>query len=100
MSAYVALARTRAQRQGQLGEKLAPVYTLILMLIVRGTKEPAGTLGHWVPFLVTLHSNTQYHPKRAIGLILARTGLEGGLAAPWGGFANHEVILENVTNTL
>ena len=49
--------------------------------------EREGTLGHLVPFTVIIHNNTQYSPKRAIGLILAGIGLAGdcqlhGVALP------------------
>ena len=35
----------------------------------------ACTWEHWVPRTVTIHNNTQYHPRRATGLILAGIGL-------------------------
>ena len=39
--------------------------------------EGAYTLGHLVPFTVTVQNNTQYHPRRVTGLIMVGIGL------PW-----------------
>ena len=57
----------------------------------------ACTLGPWVPFTVTIHNNTQYLPRRAIRLILAGTGLAGGLASPWS--ENLTISLESLALT-
>ena len=60
----------------------------------------ASTLGQLVPSTVTIHSNTQYRPRRVIGLILAGIELQRGLAAPRAGFTYCEVTLGNLTSTL
>lgn len=61
--------------------------------------ERACPLEHLVPFMFTVHNNAQDHSRKAVGL-MAGMGMAGGLAAPWGDLAYHEVILENLTNTL
>ena len=50
---------------------------------------------------ITISKHTQHYPreKRAIGLILAGTGLPVGLAGPWGRFTYHEVTLRNLTKS-
>lgn len=40
-------------------------------------KEVECTLGHLVPFTVTIHNNTQYCPRGTTGVMLAEIGLAG-----------------------
>lgn len=55
--------------------------------------QPLGTS-------VTVHNITHPRPKQAMGPILAGIGVAIGLAAPWGGVADHKATLTNLIKSI